>query len=49
MGPACPAHSNGDAGHDDKFSARTLVALVNSLLMGLDKGDCEGRSGLVEI
>jgi len=49
MGPACPVHFNGGPGHDDKFPTRTLMPLVNSLLKVLDKGDCEGKNGLVEI
>jgi len=49
MYPVCPVHFNGGAGHDDRFPARTLMALVNSLLKVLDKGDCEGKNGRVEI
>jgi hypothetical protein len=49
MGPVCPVHSKGGAGHDDRFPTRILMALVNSLLNILDKGDCEGRNGRVEI
>ncbi len=49
MSSACPVHSNGGAGHDDSFPTRTLMALVNSLLKILNKGDLEGRNGRVEI
>ena len=49
MHPVCPVHSSGGAGHDDRFPARILMALVNSLLNILDKGDWEGRNGGVEI
>ncbi len=49
MLPACPVHSNGGAGHDARFPTHILMALVNSLLNVLDKGDWEGRNGRVEI
>src|SRR5258706_410070 len=49
MNPACPVHSSGGAGQDDWFPTRILMALVNSLLKILDKGDCEGRNGQPEI
>jgi len=49
MGPVCPVHFNGGPGHDDRFPACTLMALVNSLLKVLDKRDCEGKNGCVEI
>ena len=49
MNPACPVHFRGGAGHDDCPPARILMALVNSLLNILDKGDCEGRNGRPEI
>jgi len=39
----------GGAGQDGWFPTRTLMALVNSLLKILDKGDCEGRNGRPEI
>ncbi len=44
-----PLNSTGGAGHDDWFPTCTLMALVNSLLKILDKGDCEGRNGCPEI
>jgi hypothetical protein len=46
---ACPVHFNGGAGHDNRFPARILMTLSNSLLNMLDKGDCEGRNGGVEM
>ncbi len=49
MSPVCPAHSDGGAGHDDRFPTRILKALVNPLLNDLDKGDWEGRNGRVVI
>ena len=45
----CPVHSNGGGGHDDSFPTRILMGLVNSLLNILDKGDCDGMNGCVEI
>ncbi len=39
----------GGAGHDVWFPTRILMAPVNALLNTLDKGDCEGRNGRVEI
>ena len=49
IGLACPVHSTGSVGHDDWFPTHILMALVNSLLKLLDKGDCEGRNGLPEM
>ncbi len=49
MEDVCPVHTNGGAGHDDSFPTRILMALVNSLLNDLDRGDWDGRNGLVEI
>jgi hypothetical protein len=48
MASACPVHVDGDAGHDNRLPARISIALVNSLLKILDKGDCEGRNGPAE-
>ena len=45
----CPIHCNGGAGQDNNFPFCTLIVLVNHLLKVLDKGDCEGRKGPVEI
>ena len=45
----CPVHCNGGAGHDNSFPLCTLMDLVNHLLNVIDKGDCEGRKGPVEI
>jgi hypothetical protein len=45
----CPVHFNGDAGHDNRFPVRLFIPLVNSLLKMLNKGDCKGRNGRVEI
>ena len=45
----CPVHSNGGAGHDNTFPFCILMPLVNTLLKMVDKGDCEGRKGRVEI
>jgi hypothetical protein len=46
--PECPIHCIG-AGHDNNFPVCILMVLVNHLLKMLDKGDCEGRKGPVEI
>jgi hypothetical protein len=46
---ACPVNANGGAGHDNRVPACILIALVNSLLKILDKGDCGGRNGPAEI
>ena len=48
-GPECPIHCNGGVGHDNNFPLCILILLVNHLLKMLDKGDCEGRKGPVEI
>ena len=45
----CPIHSNGGAGHDNNFLLFILMALVNHVLKIVDKGDCEGRKGRVDI
>jgi len=49
MPRVCPVHFNGGAGHDDRFPACTLIALVNFRLKVRDKRDCEGKNGRVEI
>ena len=49
MDPVCPVQSTGAADHEDWFPTRILMALVNSLLKILDKGDCEGRNGRPEM
>ena len=49
MDQVCPVHSRGGAGHEDWLPTRNLMALVNSLLKILDKGDSEGRNGRPEI
>ena len=49
MESVCPVHANGSAGHDASFPTCILMVLVNSLLNILDKGDCEGRNGTIEI
>ena len=48
-GSVCPIHCNGGAGHDDNFPLCILIVLVNDSLKMLDKGDCEGRKGPVEM
>jgi len=45
----CPIHCNGGAGHVNNLPLCILIVLVNHLLKMLDKGDCEGRKGPVEI
>jgi len=45
----CPVHRNGGAGHENNFPVFILIALVNLVLKMVDKGDCEGRKGPVEI
>jgi len=45
----CPIHCNGGAGHVNNFPFCTLMVLVKHLLKMLDKGDCEGRKGPVEM
>ena len=49
--PVCPIHSNGGAGQDNKFPIciSMALALVNHVPKMLDNGDCEGRTGPVEI
>ena len=49
MVAVCPVHFNDGAGHDNNSPAHILMAPVNSLLKMLDRGDCEGRKGGVEI
>ena len=49
MASVCPIHSNGGAGHANNFPLTTLMALVNDVLKAVDKGDCKGRKGRVEI
>ena len=45
----CPIHLKGGAGHDNFFPLCTLIALVNLVLKTVDKGDCEGRNGGVDM
>ena len=45
----CPIHFNGGAGHDNIFPFCMLMPLLNNLLKMVDKGDCDGRKGRVEI
>ena len=45
----CPVHSNGGAGHDRNFPLFISMPLVNWLQKVVDKCDCEGRKGRVEI
>ena len=47
--PARSIHSSGGAPHDNSFPLDILMALVNLVLKVIDKGDCEGRKGPVEI
>ena len=47
--PECPIQCNGGAGHDNNFPLCILMILGNHSLKMLDKGDCEGRKGPVEI
>ena len=45
----CPVHFNGGADQCNFFPLCTLMALVNLVLKMVDKGDCEGRNGPVDI
>ena len=45
----CPIHCNGSTGHDNNFPLCIWIVLVNQLLKTLDKCDCEGRKGPIEI
>jgi len=45
----CPIHCNGGAGHDNNFPFRILMDFVNRVLKMVDKGDCEGRKGPIDI
>ena len=45
----CPTHCDGGAGHDNNLPFCILIVLENHLLNVIDKGDCEGRKGPVEI
>ena len=45
----CPIHLKGGAGHDNFLPLCILMALVNRVLKIVDKGDCEGRNGPVDI
>src|SRR5258706_11437874 len=45
----CPIHSNGGAGHDSNFPLFTSMPLANCAQKMVDKCDCEGRKGRVEI
>ena len=45
----CPIHCNGGAGHDNFFPLCTLMALVNLVPKIVDKRDCDGRNGPVEM
>jgi len=47
--PVWPFHCNGGTGHVDNFPCRTLMPLENRVPNIVDKGDCEGRKGPVEI
>ena len=47
--PVCPIHCNGGTGHDNNFPLCNLMDLVNHLPNMVDKGDCEGRKGPVDI
>src|SRR5258708_26761557 len=49
MAPLCPIHSNGGAGHDNKFPLRIFIPLVNPALKVRDKPESDGRNGPVEI
>jgi len=44
-----PIHCNGGAGHDNNFPLRTLMLLGNHVLKIVDKGDCDGRNGPVDM
>ena len=45
----CPTHSNCGAGHDSNFPIFVLMPLVKFVLKMVDKWDCEGKKGRVEI
>ena len=45
----CPIHLKGGAGHDSNLPLCIWMALVNIVLKMLDKGDCAGKNGPVEI
>src|SRR5260370_28066149 len=45
----CPIHSNGGAGHDNNFPRCTFMALINPILKMVDKLECDGRNGRVEM
>ena len=45
----CPIHSNGGAGHDSNFPLFTSMPLANCVQKMVDKCDCDGRKGRVEI
>src|SRR5258706_130367 len=47
----CPIHVDGGVGHDNNFPLciPMALALVNLVLKRMDKGDCEGRKGPVEM
>ena len=49
IAPVCPIHCNGGTGHDNNFPLCNLMDLVNHLPNMIDKGDCEGRKGPVDI
>jgi hypothetical protein len=48
IGPVCPIHNNGSAGHDDNLPLTTLIALVNLVLKVFDKFERKGKKGRVE-
>ena len=45
----CPIHFNGGAGHDNIFLDFVSIPLVKCVLKVVDKWDCEGKKGRVEI
>ena len=47
--PVWPIHCNGGAGHDGSFPLRILMPLGNHVLKIVDKSDCDGRKGPVDI
>ena len=48
MGPACPIHDDGGAGHDDNLPLTILIPLVNLVLKVFAKVECMGKKGRVE-
>ena len=45
----CPIHSNGGAGHDINFPILVSMPFVKCVLKMVDKCDCEGKKGRVEM